>query len=86
MYFDGHLHLVWFVDNKLEWAVKNLTVVDWLEQWCGGVFYLVNPRFMGAAIIDRRDTCLEGEQGKRVTGWSMPGLLVGESTDESQTT
>jgi len=85
-FFDGHLHLAWFVDDKLKWVVKNLIVTDRLEEWCGGVFYLVNPRFMGTAIIDRRDTCLEGEQGKRVAGWSMPGLLVGESTDESQTT
>jgi len=88
-YFDGHLHLVWFVDDKLKWAVKNLAVTDWLEEWRGGVFYLTNPTFLASGIIDRRDsrdTCLEGEQGKRVAGWAMPGLLAGESTDESQTT
>lgn len=81
-FLNGNLHLVWFINDQLKSVVKNLALYEYKEFRTRNMFYLENPRFVASDIIDRRETCLEGEQGKRVSGWAKPALLAGEKVDD----
>lgn len=77
-FFGSQYHVAGFVNNKFKWAVRNIACTRYeiieVKDWV----YLVNPEFQAAGIVDRRDTCLEGAQGKRVVGSSNPELLAEE--------
>lgn len=55
-FFDGHLHLAWFADDRLVWVAKNLAVIDYQEYQDSNFFTMINPRFLASGILDLRST------------------------------